>query len=252
MASRGLYRKPFIVAGCFLGLGIGMMAVGGVLGNSNMDFFAMALFGLLFVITGIVTFAMYGAMDRRWRRLMGGEPLLRYTLDNEKTQKAKEKNVRELRGQNKALLTVMLFFCVLFAVVLPFFVEEKLIMVLICLGLGAFLTLSAWLITAYRVRKLKRGGSEVILSRGGAYLNGEFHSWDMPGTSISSIGYQPPGRGKGALGELRIEYAAEGGPVPQSQTIILLVPAELDARMPEVLRALEGAPDEDEASPKLP
>ncbi len=239
MFNKYLHKKPFVTAGVFLLAGIVLVALGFFRsGDPSMNNYALGAFGLLFLIVAAVTFAIYGAMEKRYRNLLREEPLLRYILPEEGRRTQSDKNVAELRMKNKALLTVMLFFCGLFAVVLPFFVEEKLLMIGICLGIGAFLALAAWTITSYRVRKLRRGGKEVILGRGGAYLEGAFHAWDMPGTGITDLAYEPPSW-KGKPGELRIEYTAQALPAPLTEIITLLIPRELEDKIPMVLQALE-------------
>ncbi len=238
MRKERLHTIPFITAGVFLLAGIILMALGFLRGDDpSMNNYALAAFGLLFLIVAAVIFAMYWAIEKRYRNLLREEPLLRYTLKAEAHKAHIEKNIEELKSKNKALLFVMLFFCILFAIILPFFVEEKLTMIAICLGLGAFLTLAAWVITAYRVRKLKRGGEEVILGRGGAFLEGSFHAWDMPGTGITGLEYEPSTM-PGKMGKLTIEYTAQSIPAPLTETIVLLIPDGLDNRMPAVIQAL--------------
>ena len=236
-----LIIKPFIVAATMLVAGLILIVLGFARsGNANMNNYALATFGLLLVIAGAITSVMYGALERRYRRLLRERPLLHYTLKAEAHQAQIKKNIDELKSKNKALLFVMLFFCVLFAIILPFFVEEKLVMIAICLGFGAFLSIVAWIITSYRVRKLRKGGEEVILGRGGAYLEGSFHAWDMPETGITNLSYEPstiPGN----IGKLTIEYTAQSIPAPLTETIVLLIPGELEHQIPGVLRALEEA-----------
>ena len=210
----------------------------------RMNSYALATFGLLFLIVAVVIFAIYGAMEKRYRSLLRDEPLLHYTLPEDSHRMQTEKNIAALRMKNKALLTVMLFFCGLFAIILPFFVEEKIPMIGICLGIGAFLALAAWTITSYRVRKMLRGRKEVILGKGGAFLDGAFHVWDMPGTGITGLAYEPPSQ-KGRLGELQIEYTAEALPAPITETIVLLIPPNLGKEMPGVLEALETVRDQE-------
>ncbi len=241
MPKQRLHTKPFITAGVFLLAGVILMALGFLRkGDPGMNNYALGAFGLLFLIVAAVTFAMYGTVEKRYRRLLREELLLRYTLPEGSHRTQTEKNIAELRMKNKALLAVMLFFCGLFAIILPFFVEEKLVMVAICLGLGGFLTLAAWIITSYRVRKMLRGGEEVILGRGGAYLEGSFHIWDMPETGITSLLYEPPASA-GMPGQLKIGYTAQSIPAPLTETIVLLIPRELEDKIPGVLRALEEA-----------
>jgi len=241
MPKHMLHQKPFITAGVFLLTGVILAALGFAgSGDPNMNNYALAAFGILFLIASAVTFAVYGALERKYQGLLRGEPLLRYTLKAEYHQAQIRKNIAELKAKNKALLTVMLFFCALFAIVLPFFVEEELLMVGICVGMGVFLFLAEQLVTAYRVRKLRRGGDEVILSRGGAYLEGSFHAWDLPGGGISDLYYEPPAI-EGGMGELSITYSADARPATRIETLILLIPPELKGEVPRVLRALEEA-----------
>ena len=234
-----LHTKPFITAGVLMLAGIILVILGfSGSGDADMNQYALAAFGLMLFIAGAVTFVMYGALEKRYGRLLREKPLLRYTLHGDMQKAQAEKNINELKAKNKALLTIMLFFCGLFAVILPFFVEEKLVMILICLGLGVFLSLAAWVITAYRVRKMRAGGEEVILGRGGAYVAGAFHAWDMPETFISDLSWQPP-EVQGEMGRLKIEYTALSIPAPLTESITLLVPPEMEADIPGALAALE-------------
>ena len=234
-----LHSRPFFVAGLMLAAAI-VLIILCVLRRDDpgMNGYAFGAFGLMLFIVSVITFLMYGRLEEQYQHLVREEPLLRYTLGDEHSKQQRERNITELKSKNKALLMVMLFFCVLFAIILPFFVEEKLLMVAICLGLGAFLTLSAWSITAYRVRKLRRGGEEVILGLGGAFLEGTFHSWDVPGAGLSDLSWKPPA-GIDGLGELRMEYTVEGTRIPQSESILLLIPPNLQGEVPRVLEELE-------------
>lgn len=239
MTKQRLHTIPFITAGVFLLAGIALMMIGLMMADGqDMNGYAIGAFGLLFVITSAVTFAMYSNLEKRYRDLLREEPLLRYTLNAEAQQAQIKKNMAELKAKNKALLMVMLFFCALSAIILPFFVEEKIIMIFICLGLGAFLAMAAWVITAYRLSKLQRGGKEVILGRGGVYLDGSFHAWNMPGTDITGLHYISPAS-TDVMGQLKIEYTAQSIPAPLKETIILLIPNELEGKIPGVLQALE-------------
>ena len=239
MPKHMLHKKPFITAGVFLLSGIILIALGFASGGGpNMNNYALAAFGILFLIVSAVTFFMYAALEKKYRSLLKEEPLLRYSLRTADHQEQIIKNIAELKAKNKSMLTVMLFFCVLFAVILPFFVEEGLLMIGICLGLGAFLLIAERLVTAYRVRKLCRGGEEVILGRGGAYLESAFHAWSLPGTKLTSLSYEPPVE-QGRLGELMLTYSAAAGPAPRKETIILLIPPGLVKEIPRVIQGLE-------------
>lgn len=240
MRKQHLYTKPYITAGVFMALGLGLMALGFLFqGDADMNNYALGAFGLLALLLGVIIFIVYGKQEQEFRKLLGEKPLLRAALQAESSRAQAEKNIREKKAKNKALLLVMLFFCALFAVILPFFVAEKLLMAVICLAIGAFLALFAFVITAYRAHKMRKGGDMVILGRNGAFLHGTFHAWNLPGTAITNLFYTPPGA-PGQPGELKISYTAPAYPAPMSETLILLIPKELEKDIPGVLAELDG------------
>lgn len=252
MPDPSLYRKPYGVAGIFFVTGLAMIIAGMILVQQEMDWAALIPSGLLVSIGGAVIFFKFRAQAKRYRSLFTEEPLLRYTMSDENKRKAAEKNIEEIRGQNKTLLLIMLFFCVVFAVLMPLLVEEKLLMVLIFVGLAAVLSLAAWLITSYRVCKQRRASGEVILARHGVFAGGDFHCWEMPGASLRTVEYKPPGKKEDLEGVLRLGYRVAAYPASNQQTVILLIPPEYDARMPAVLRALRQSPQAGSRSRRIP
>lgn len=78
----------------------------------------------------------------------------------------------------------------------------------------------------------------MILGRGGAYLHGAFHAWDMPDTTITELLYEPPEAPEN-MGTLRIEYTAQAGPTPLRETLIFLIPPVLEREIPGILKELE-------------
>ena len=92
-----LIIKPFIVAATMLVAGLILIVLGFARsGNANMNNYALATFGLLLVIAGAITSVMYGALERRYRRLLRERPLLHYTLKAEAHQAQIKKNIDEL------------------------------------------------------------------------------------------------------------------------------------------------------------
>jgi len=135
-------------------------------------------------------------------------------------------------------LLIMLVFCALVAVVLPFLFEDGYLFIFIGIGMAALLSLSAWIITAYRVRKLQKGSNAFVLSPLGAYAGGEFHSWNTPETRLTGVRYRPPEHGE--PGWLEIEYMAVSYPAAAVQKVLIPIPEEVAARAEELVRALEA------------
>ena len=239
VAVSRLYRKPLIVAFAFLVAGALMTGGGFMLAESTgeMGFFALVAFGVLALIVAAVVYLMYRRLEEEFDKALRGKPVLRFTVENSVLADSIERNVRDLKADNKAKLLIMLAFCALFAIVLPFFFEDGYLFILICLGIAGFLTLSALIITAYRVRKLRKGSNEFILSPGGAYAGGEFHAWNMPGTRLTGVQYRSP---EGAApGLIEIEYTADSYPVSASQKVSIPIPGDQAAQTEEIVRALE-------------
>lgn len=233
------YRKPFIVAFVFSAVGILMIIGGFVLADqtASMGYYALIAFGVLFLIVGVVTHFMYRRMERAFQRTLRGDPLLRFTVDASLLVEDTERRIRALKSENKVKLVVMLVFCALVAIVLPFFFEDGYLFLFIGAGLAALLSLSALIITAYSVRRIRRGNNEYILSANGAYVRGEYHTWGVPGTGLSSVKYVPPTQKK--MGAIEIEYTAAAYPSEASVKFKIPIPEDQALKAEEMVMALE-------------
>ena len=239
MSGFEFYKKPFIVALVFFVAGILMVAGGFYLAGltGSMGYYALVAFGVLALITAIVTYFMYRRLEREYQRTLGGDPVLRFTVDASLLAENIERSVKELKSENRTKLFVMLVFCALFAIVLPFFFEDGYLFVYICAGIAVFLSAAALLLTVYGVRRLRKGDNEFILSTNGAYVSGEYHSWGMPGTSLTGIRYQPPAEEEPGL--IEIEYTAASIPAEAAVKFSIPVPLDQAPKAEEVVRALE-------------
>ena len=102
MTKQRLHTIPFITAGVFLLAGIALMLIGLMMADGqDMNGYALGAFGLLFVITAAVTFAMYSSLEKRYRDLLREEPLLRYTLNAEAQQAQIKKNMAEIKAKTR-------------------------------------------------------------------------------------------------------------------------------------------------------
>lgn len=232
------YHKPFTVAFILFILGIGLVIAGALLEAStgSMDYYALIAFGVFFLIASLVTFKMYLRMEKEYRKSMGGKPLLRYTVENNLAKENIERQMKDLKSTNRGLLFIMLFFCAVFGIVLSFLLEDGWIMAVICLGLAAFLFLTERIVTRYRVNKLKKGTDEYVLTENGAVVGGEFHCWNMPGITITSVHYCPSGESKPGI--LQIEYRGQSLAGENAQRLFLPIPDNLAKQIPEILTTL--------------
>lgn len=119
----------------------------------------------------------------------------------------------------------MLFFCLLVAVIGPFLVEEddRPLIILIGVGLGIFLALIAFIITKFRVYKLKKGSKLVMLSKKGAYVLGTFHFWGAPASFSHSIELEQKQNGT----VIEIEYSVLTMAGPNTTNFFVPVPENL-------------------------
>jgi len=234
------HKKPFIVALCFLIAGCLMLAAGPALVEitGSMGYYALIAFGVLSLIVAIVVYFAYRRLNREFRNMLESEPLLRFTADSHVLAQSVERSVRELKSENRAKLLIMLAFCALVAVVLPFLFEDGYLFIFIGIGMAALLSLSAWIITAYRVRKLQKGSNAFVLSPLGAYAGGEFHSWNTPETRLTGVHYRPPEDGE--PGMIEIEYTAVSYPASAVQKVNIPIPGDQVTQAEELMRILEA------------
>ena len=232
------FKKPFTVACVLTALGILLIIGGFVLPeqSGSMGYYALVAFGVLLLTAGAVTYFMYRRMEREFQKTLRGDPLLRFTVDAGLLVEDTRRRIRDLKSENKVKLIVMLAFCALVALVLPFFFEDGYLFVYIGAGLAVMLSLSALIITSYSVRRISRGNNEYILSKNGAYVRGEYHTWGMQGTRLNSVKYTPPAKEK--LGAIEIEYTAASSPAEATVQFIVPIPADQALKAEEVLRAM--------------
>lgn len=238
MFRRYYYRKPFIVASILLLTGIAL-SISGILMESSsrsMDYYALIAFGFFFVITALVIYFMYFRMEKEYRKSIGGAPLLRYTIENNAKKKNVERQVKDLSSTNRGLLMIMLSFCFIFGITLPFILKDGWVIAIICLCLAIFLFLAERIITNYRIKKLRNSTGEYILTENGAVIGGEFHSWGLPGFSLSSVDYIPSDSSK--LGILQIEYTGQGLAGENVQRLFLPIPKNHEEVITEIIELL--------------
>jgi hypothetical protein len=235
---KNLYTKPLIVAAVLFITGMSML-LGSLwleIETGDTNYFGIATISFMITLSGVITWILFGKVNRQFRKTLAN-PLLQYTLSPSATKDVIEKNIKELWSTNTASLVLIVFFCLLFGLFGFVFGEDWGVFAMICLGIAIFMTVTFWIITNYRVRKLRHGSHQVILSAQGVYVLGQYHSWGLKGSWISDLYYTPAD--SFGDGELRITYSVVTTAGPKDETVILLVPMEEDPKIPEVLEAIK-------------
>ncbi len=231
-----LYKKPFITAAIFFLLGIIAVVCGVIFENSsgNSNYFALIIFGIFFIVIAVVVFAVYGAMEMKFKSVINNQKLLDFMLTENVFGDISAKTGNEIKYNNKMLLFIMLAFCVVFGLLSLLLGEEGQLLFVIFICLGLFLTIIAIIITKYRVNKVNKGSRRVILSQNGAYVSGEFHTWNTPTTALLGVSYIPRDDQNVKTGYLRIEYGAITVPGPSTYSFIVPIPYELESQALEI------------------
>jgi len=239
-SGNNIYKKPFITAAAFIILGIFAIISGiyfeGSTGNSG--YFAMVALGVFFIIIGAVVFSVYGMMEMKFKAVINNNKILDFTLNDETFNSVAIQTGEEVKQNNKALLFIMLAFCVSFGLISLFLFEDGIILFEIFIGLGIFLTIMALIITKYRLSKIKKGSKRVILSKNAAYVAGEFHTWNMPDTALLGARYVPRDGNNVKMGYIEIQYGAVTVPGPSTYSFIVPIPAEFENRANEIVQTL--------------
>jgi hypothetical protein len=158
-------------------------------------------------------------MEKQYQSGMQGNALLNYMISDSMREKAVDKEIGMIRGNNRAALLLILLFCGIFAVLLSILFQDALFF-LICAGLAAFMTISFFIITAYRVRKAVKSGNQILVTEKGAFAFGQFHSWSIAGSWLDTARYDEPAK------TLWICYSAVSRTGPVSCTVRIPVPEE--------------------------
>jgi hypothetical protein len=225
------YKKPFITGIVFLILSIACAGFGTWVINSQEypdGGYALWVFGFLFLVTAVVILAVYGALERKFKKTLEN-PLLFYYLEPGQYRQVANKNAEELQASNKALLIIMLFFCAILVLMGLFIEDDGYILSFIGIVIAVFLTIAKIIITRYRTNKIKNGSRLVVLSKNGAYVCGEFHCWNTPATSLKSINYKEKSQKENHLaGFIEIAYLAAA--LPTSTTYKCNIPVPIEYR----------------------
>jgi hypothetical protein len=243
--QKKIYGKAMTTGWIFLLMGI-LGAVTGInVGGSsgNTAFFALAMFSVLFAILGTIILFVYGAMQRRfYEALRDAAPLLRYTINANDYSEYAIKQADEIRFANKASLIIVIICCGIIGIAGFFRGGERAIYFpIIAIILSLLLSFSAWVITNYRINKLKKADQEVILTTESAYVGGQFHVWNVPSIYLSEALYFGAGQYEGSrLPLIKIVYKALTRTGFTPQAVLVPVPEGMREKANIAVSALQG------------
>ena len=243
--GKKVYGKAIKTGWILTLIGVITTAAGFNLGGStgNTDFFALAVLGIVLVISGIAVVAVYAGMERGVSRVFNeSSPLLRFAISAQDYAPFVAAQAEEIRSTNKTFLVIALIFCGLMAIGGPFVAKKAgIIYTFTGIGLALFLLFSEWIATKYRVNKLRNSDKEVVLTPGSAYVGGQFHIWKLPASFLSEAVYFGAGEYENSpLAVIRITYNAFTGTIVTPYTILIPVPAGMEEKAKAAVQALQS------------
>jgi hypothetical protein len=178
-----------IIAGLLLGIVPSLAGMDGMSGG-----YALGMFGLLLVITGLVTAAIYAPRAARLRAILSGRNVLaHWTYEVSGVARQAERDRRALSGRNRALFLVvagwMLACMVLFTGigVLNGKGEDMPLFLAIMAGVLLVVALFAFGMPHLLARQALRSKGEAVIATDGLYLNGAFHPWNAPMSALDGV-----------------------------------------------------------------
>ena len=245
MNNPKLFKTPIAVASVLLV--IGLLCVTNLLympffipDYSGMDYgFALVFLGLFIIITAIVIFYYYGRLNRNFQNMLDGSALLYFVLSKDLYLLFRDKEAKDIKAGNKAVLFIIYVFCIIFGIIFALTIDVMFL--LICLGIAVFFTIVYFLVTAFRTQKVKRSQALVCLNEGGVYLFGQMHAWSLPGSHPVSISFDAAENTGLPCRCILITYSALAYPVPRSETVTVPVPPEYYERAVRAVDAFKNA-----------
>ncbi len=257
MAERNFYYKNRLIFAvvlllCALGMiGCGWYLVASGPGDGG---FALVFIGLFVAVMAVLLAGGFLIQERHFQKAMQ-EPLLAYRLDPDLLQNTIETTAAGIRAQAKRTLILLLIIVWIICgagVVVCLFLEEgavlMILIILICLALAVFMLFLFPAATSYRVWQLEKGGAEVVISRGGALVLGQFHAWRAMGSGLLAVNYQPAHPASGSPGQLDLVYSGSGQDDGFTTEVHVMVPPEYDEDAIEAAVQLKQAAGLDEGS----
>ncbi len=184
--------------------------------------FALATFGLLILIGGIVTAILFYRLGGRYDQILTDKaPLAHWLYSDEEwrtyTEAEHTTDTRDRWTLVGIISAFALFFGVLFAIFAP---EGGVYVLLAMLGLIAVMSLTAFITSRQNYRRNVLHKGEALISSEGIILNGQLHAWNVIGARLERVDYleqTPP--------LIEFEYSAASRAGRDSYCVRVPVPA---------------------------
>ena len=200
--------------------------------------FALASFGLLIVIGGVVTAVLFFRLAKHYEQILSDEaPLARWTYSDAEwrayTETEHKTDTRDRWTLAGIISAFALFFGVLFAIFAP---EGGVYVLFVMLGLIALVWLTAFLTSRQNYRRNVRRKGETLISSQGIILNGQLHAWNVIGSRLERVDYMeetPP--------LIEFEYSAPSRNGRSSYTVRVPVPFGKEASAHDMVQFFSSA-----------
>lgn len=195
--------------------------------------FALIVFAIVFLITGLITFYFYNRNARVFDSLLQPQKILAHWVvkQNEYAQ-LQQLNAKEISGNFLLMRWVVIFITFIVCVFLAIIGLDFSFLIVFFVGLSAFI----WLVSAIAMhsqkRRLRPAEAHVILTREGGIINETLHVWAklnnrLENASIQKIKsgihylevtYSVPSRG--ARVETTVRFPIPDGKLTEAQYIL--------------------------------
>jgi uncharacterized membrane protein YbaN (DUF454 family) len=228
------YLKPRIFALCLFVVSLAMIFGGFFYAEAanEMNYFGLAFIGIFLFIMSVTIFFVYRNLQRKLNALFDSTPLLEFVLSDEQAQSAINENNKALKSYNKSIWLTIIFFCGIFALGGPLFVEDGMLFAIICLAIAVFFTFVFLIATYVRTNKLKSANHSVILNEKGVYFMGSYYPFKMAGTWLTEANYDP----ETYLIKLVVTALTTAG--PSDSIIIIPIPLEYRDKIESIVSKL--------------
>jgi hypothetical protein len=200
--------------------------------------FALAAFGLLIMITGIITAVLFFRMGNRYDRILSDKnPLARWTYSDEEWRAYSEADYKIDRKNRWTLVGIIsafaIFFGALFAIVDP---EAGIYVLYTMLGLIALVSLTAFLTSRQNYRRNVKHKGEALIAGDGIILNGQLHAWNVIGSRLDRVD-----RIEGTPPMVEFEYSAPSRNGRDSYTVRVPIPSGQEKSAHDIVQFFHDA-----------
>ena len=150
---------------------------------------AVAMISIFLFFVSLIIGFMFRSREKKLQTLITGENLLaQWTLTTEQKKQYVNFLFKQEAGRNQIILFSIAFVAIIvWGIFIAVIDEGKVAMLLILVGLLAFLSAFAYGMPYYYRYKNSKGDGQVLIGAKYAYINGYFHNWDFPLSGLSKI-----------------------------------------------------------------